>query len=137
MRSAILGLALLAGCLTAPLVRAQDTRAQDTRAQHTPPSPPPSCEVPAYLLSSDSTLTHVADAIKSSNPLNVLVVGSRSSTIVSSEGSAYPAKLQAMLKEKLPAVPVTLSVELQTGKTADFGHLADRNRRCYAIRRSR
>src|SRR5207248_7829281 len=59
------------------------------------------------------------EAIKSSSPLNVLVVGSRSSTITSSETSAYPARLQAMLQEKLPAVPVNLSVELQTGKTAE------------------
>jgi hypothetical protein len=110
MRSAILGLTLLAGCLTVLPARAQETRTQDT---------PTNCEVPAYLLSSDSTLTHVADAVKSSSPLNVLVVGSRSSTILSSEASAYPAKLQAMLKEKLPAVPVSLSVELQTGKTAE------------------
>jgi lysophospholipase L1-like esterase len=51
--------------------------------------------------------------------LNVLVVGSRSSTILSSEASAYPAKLQAALKERLPSIPVTLSVELQTGKTAE------------------
>jgi hypothetical protein len=108
MRSAIVGLTLLAGCLT--VLPAEDTRAENT---------PPSCEVPAYLLSSDSTLSHVADAVKSSGPLNVLVVGSRSSTIVSSEASAYPARLLAMLKEKLPAVPVSLSVELQTGKTAE------------------
>ena len=105
MRSAILGLTLLGGCLTAPLARAEE--------------PPPSCEVPAYLLTSESKLSHVADAIKGSSPLNVLVVGSRSSTIASSETSAYPARLQAMLQEKLPAVPVNLSVELQTGKTAE------------------
>ncbi|HKS21094.1 MAG TPA: SGNH/GDSL hydrolase family protein [Bradyrhizobium sp.] len=105
MRSAILGLTLLAGLLTAPLVRAEDT--------------PPSCEVPAYLLASEGTLSHVASAIKSGSPLDVLVVGSRSSTIVSSEASAYPARLQAVLKSKLPAVPINLSVELQTGKTAE------------------
>jgi hypothetical protein len=77
------------------------------------------CEVPAYLLTTDSTLSKVADAIKHARPLNVLVVGSRSSTILSSEASAYPAKLQAALKERLPSIPVTLSVELQTGKTAE------------------
>jgi lysophospholipase L1-like esterase len=77
------------------------------------------CEVPAYLLTTDSTLSKVADAIKLARPLNVLVVGSRSSTILSSEASAYPAKLQAALKERLPSIPVTLSVELQTGKTAE------------------
>ena len=105
MKSAILGLTLLAGLLTASLARAEDT--------------PQSCEVPAYLLTSESRLSHVADAVKNSSPLNVLVVGSRSSTIAASETSAYPAKLQAMLKERLPAVPINLSVELQTGKTAE------------------
>jgi hypothetical protein len=115
MKSAILGLTLLlAGLLTAPFARAQDT------PQSTPPqSTPQSCEVPAYLLTSESTLSHVADAVKSGSPLNVLVIGSRSSTIAASESSAYPARLQAMLQEKLPAVPVSLSVELQTGKTAE------------------
>ena len=77
------------------------------------------CEVPAYLLTTDSTLSKVADAIKNARPLNVLVVGSRSSTILSSEASAYPAKLQAALKERLPSIPVNLSVELQSGKTAE------------------
>jgi len=77
------------------------------------------CEVPADLLTTDSTLSKVADAIKNARPLNVLVVGSRSSTILSSEASAYPARLQAALKERLPSIPVTLSVELQSGKTAE------------------
>jgi hypothetical protein len=103
---ALLGLTLLAGCLTAGLARAED-------------APPQTCEVPAYLLSSESSLPKVADTIKNSKPLSILVIGSRSSTIASSEASAYPARLQAMLKEKLPSVPVSLSVELQGAKTAE------------------
>ncbi len=102
---ALLGLTLLAGCLTAGSARAEDA--------------PPNCEVPAYLLSSESSLPKVAEAVKNGKPLNILVVGSRSSTIASSEASAYPARLQAMLKEKLPSVPISLSVELQTAKTAE------------------
>jgi hypothetical protein len=105
MKSAFLGLTLLAGVLTGSPARAEDT--------------PQSCEVPAYLLTSESKLSHVADAVKNSAPLNVLVIGSRSSTIAASETSAYPAKLQAMLKERLPAVAINVSVELQTGKTAE------------------
>lgn len=101
---AVLGLTLAAGLAVAGLARAEDA---------------PTCEVPAYLLTTDSTLSKVADAIKSAQPLNVLVVGSRSSTILSSEASAYPAKLQAALKERLPSTPVNLSVELQSGKTAE------------------
>jgi hypothetical protein len=108
MRAAILSLTLLAGLLAAlPAARADD-----------PPAAPP-CDVPAYLLNSDSTLAKVAAAIKSGKPLNVLVVGSRSSTITSQEASAYPARLLAMLKERLANVPVNLSVEIQTGKTAE------------------
>jgi hypothetical protein len=101
----MLGLTLLAGCLTATLARAEDA--------------PQPCDVPAYLLSSDSTLPKVAGAIKAGQPLNVLVLGSRSSTIPASEASAYPAQLQAMLKEKLPGVTINLSVELQSAKTAE------------------
>jgi hypothetical protein len=103
---ALLGLTLLAGCLTAGLARAED-------------APQQTCEVPAYLLSSESSLPKVADAIKNSKPLSILVIGSRSSTIASSDASAYPARLQAMLKEKLPSVPVSLTVELQSAKTAE------------------
>jgi len=102
---ALLGLTLLAGCLTAGSARAEDA--------------PQTCEVPTYLLSSESSLPKVADAVKSGKPLSILVIGSRSSTITSSEASAYPARLQAMLKEKLPSVPISLSVELQTAKTAE------------------
>jgi hypothetical protein len=97
-------LTLLAALTVAGFARAEDAQ---------------TCEVPAYLLTTDSTLSKVADAIKNARPLNVLVVGSRSSTILSSEASAYPARLQAALKERLPSIPVTLSVELQSGKTAE------------------
>jgi len=102
---AILGLMVLAGILTAASARADDA------AQ--------SCEVPDYLLASESALPKVADAVKSGHPLDILVVGSRSSTIANSESSAYPGRLQAMLREKLPSVPVNVSVELQAKKTAE------------------
>jgi hypothetical protein len=101
----VLGLTLLAGLPAADGARAED-------AVQT-------CEVPAYLLSSESSLPKVAEAIKNGKPLNILVVGSRSSTIASSESSAYPGRLQAILKQKLPSVPISLSVELQTAKTAE------------------
>jgi hypothetical protein len=106
----LLGLALLAGISTAGILTAGLAHAED--AAHT-------CDVPAYLLTSESSLPKVADVVKSGQPLTILVVGSRSSTIVGSESSAYPARLQAALKEKLPQVPINLSVELQTSKTAE------------------
>lgn len=101
----ILGLAMLAGLLTAAPARAEDA--------------PQSCEVPAYLLATESALPKVADAVKSGHPLDILVVGSRSSSINTSEASAYPARLQAALKEKLPSVAVNVSVEIQVKKTAE------------------
>jgi hypothetical protein len=101
----ILGLTLLlAGLLTVPFARAEET--------------PQDCEVPAYLLQSESPLPKVMDTVKGGHALDILVLGSRSSTINMSEGSAYPGRLQAILREKLPSVTVNVSVELQAKKTA-------------------
>jgi hypothetical protein len=105
----ILGLTAVAGVLTAPPARAEET--------------PTNCEVPNYLLASESTLAKVEDAVKNKHSLDILVIGSRSSAIGptanSSEAAAYPGRLQVALKQKLPAVAVNLSVELQTKKTAE------------------
>jgi hypothetical protein len=102
---ALPGLTLFAALSAAGFARAEDARQP--------------CDVPAYLLNSESALPKVAEAVRTGKGLSVLVVGSRSSTIASSEGSAYPAQFQAALKEKLPQTPITLSVELQTSKTAE------------------
>jgi hypothetical protein len=104
----ILGLMMLAGLLTAAAARAEE--------------PAVSCEVPDYLLTSESTLPKVAEAIKAGHSLDILVIGSRSSTINTtnaSEASAYPGRLQAILKEKLPSIAVNVSVEIQAKKTAE------------------
>ena len=107
---AVLALTLLAGLAAVGSARAQEAQKDAV---------PQNCEVPPYLLSTEGTLPKVAEAVKNGRPLTVLVVGSRSSTILSSENSAYPAKLQAALKEKLPSITINLSVELQSGKTAE------------------
>jgi hypothetical protein len=96
---------VLTGCLAATPLYAEDG--------------PPACEVPDYLLSTESALPKVADAVKGGLALNILVIGSRSSTINASEASAYPARLQAALKEKLPSTAVNVSVELLVKKTAE------------------
>ncbi|HYS89065.1 MAG TPA: SGNH/GDSL hydrolase family protein [Bradyrhizobium sp.] len=103
--AAVLSLTLLAGLLAAVPVRAEDAA--------------PACDVPAYLLATESALPKVADALKTGRPLDILVVGSRSSTINTSDGSAYPGRLQAVLRERLPSVAVNVSVELQVKKTAE------------------
>ena len=106
MRSGvILSLVLLGVVSTAPVLRAEDS--------------PQTCDVPDSLLATESALNKVADAVKASRALDILVIGSRSSTIVSSDSSAYPARLQAALKERLPQVSVNLTVDIQAKKTAE------------------
>jgi hypothetical protein len=100
-----LGLIALAGLLAMVSARAEDA--------------PANCEVPDYLLATESKLPRVAEAIKSAHLLNILVLGSRSSTINASDGAAYPSRLQMALKAKLPSVAVNVTVELQARKTAE------------------
>jgi len=126
-----LALLLLTTMGAADCARAQDSAkpdaakettketAKDAAPQSAAPDAAQTCEVPAYLLTSESPLPKVAGAVKDGHVLNILVVGSRSSTIPSQEASAYPARLQAYLKEKLPSVTVNISVELQAKKTAE------------------
>lgn len=106
----LLSLILLCGCLAAPSARADDAV----------PAAPAACELPPYLLATDSQLYKVAETVKSGKPLEILVIGSRSTTIPSSEDSSYPARMQAILKEKLPpSETVHVSVEIQSKKTAE------------------
>jgi hypothetical protein len=102
------GLLLVLACVTAALA-AQPLRAEDAA---------PSCDVPDNLLTTESVLPKTADAIKAGK-LDILVVGSRSSTIVSADSSAYPARLQAALQAAVPKLNVALSVEIQVKKTAE------------------
>jgi lysophospholipase L1-like esterase len=101
-----LGLTLLALVASASFARAEEAEA---------------CPVPASLLATESSLPKVADAVKGGRPLDILVIGSRSSTIGGSQDGAYPARLQAALKDKLPQVTVNVSVEVQSKQTAEEG----------------
>ena len=104
-------LTMLAGLLVATPLRAQDAPRPDAAR---------TCEVPAYLLSSESALPKVASAVKPGGKLNILVIGSRSSVVgVSDVVSAYPGRLQAMLREKLPGVETNVTLEFQAKKTAE------------------
>ena len=106
MRSGLsLCVALLAALSAAGSLRAEEA--------------PLTCDVPECLLSTESVLNKVADAVRANRPLEILVIGSRSSTIVSSDHSAYRARLQAALKERLPQATVNLAVEIQAKKTAE------------------
>ena len=103
----VLGLALLAAIAAAGPARAEDA--------------PQSCDVPSALLETESPLPKVEAAVKAGQPLDILVIGSRSSTIGTSDntGIAYPARMQAALKDKLSQLAVNVSVEIQPKKTAE------------------
>ena len=75
--------------------------------------------MPASLLATESSLPKVAEAVNSGRPLDILVIGSRSSSIGGSQEDAYPSRLQAALKDKLPTATINVSVELQSKQTAE------------------
>jgi len=113
MRSGfILGL-VSGGALLAAVAAGLPVRAEDA------PAGPVGCDVPSSLLETESRLPKVTEAVKAGHPLDILVVGSRSSTIGADANSAYPMRMQAALKDKLPQVNVNISVEIQATKTAD------------------
>jgi len=102
---AVFCLATLTACLVVGSAWAQDV--------------PQNCDVPASLLGTDSKLSKVEQVLKGGQRLEILVVGSKSSTIGNTDGSAaYPARLQAALREQLPAAEVNVSVELRAKSTA-------------------
>jgi hypothetical protein len=110
---AIRGFAMLACLLCAVVVSVTTSAARAEDAPH-------NCEVPPYLLASESTLSKVADASKPSGKLNILVVGSRSSVIgVNDASAAYPARLQVALREQLPGVDVNVDTQIEPKKTAE------------------
>lgn len=75
-----------------------------------------SCDVPAYLLSAESRLPKTEAAL-AAGKLEILVIGSRSSTLSPPE-QAFPARLAALLQERLQGVAVRVAVELKPKKTA-------------------
>ena len=96
------------------------------------------CDVPAYLLATESKLTKVEDAIKTRGKLDVLVIGSRSSSLAAATGTplsnalpnnpssvsgppdaAYPSRLQIFLRDKLPSLQINVTVDVQPKKTSE------------------
>lgn len=115
--SLFMGLTLI---VAAALSAAAPARAEEAQAQAQQAQTQAVCDVPDSMLQSESVLPKVAEIIKSGRTMDILVIGSRSSTIGASEDFAYPARLQAALREQLPSsMAVNVSVELQARKAAD------------------
>ncbi|WP_315835848.1 SGNH/GDSL hydrolase family protein [Bradyrhizobium prioriisuperbiae] len=97
-----------------------ETKVPPAASQEAQAGGPNDCEVPAYLLASENPLTKVADAIKTRQRLDILVVGSGSSVLAGPDGlsTSYPARLEKALREKLTGVTVNVSTDIQVKKTA-------------------
>ena len=79
------------------------------------------CEVPGYLLFGSNELKHVAEAVEKDHRLTIAVVGTGSSALAGPDRppSAYPARLEAALKQKLPSVAVKVVTLVRTRMTAE------------------
>ena len=79
------------------------------------------CDIPGYLLIGNNELKHVAEAVQKEKKLTIAVVGTGSSILAGPDGprSAYPARLEAVLKAKLPSVAVKVISLVRTRMTAE------------------
>jgi hypothetical protein len=77
------------------------------------------CDVPSSLAFADGELTRVAAAIKDNHRLDVMVIGSGSSTLPGPEGAryAYPARLEEVLKARLSGTEVRVSTHVRSRET--------------------
>jgi lysophospholipase L1-like esterase len=69
----------------------------------------------------NNELKHVAEAVQKEKKLTIAVVGTGSSILAGPDGprSAYPARLEAVLKQKLPSVAVKVVSLVRTRMTAE------------------
>ncbi|MEA2871933.1 MAG: hypothetical protein QOH67_1909 [Hyphomicrobiales bacterium] len=78
------------------------------------------CGVAAHLVHADAAMPRVATAIAKSKTLNVVVVGTTSSTLPGAGGQAlaYPARLEIALQKRLPGVAVKVISMAKPRQTA-------------------
>jgi hypothetical protein len=79
------------------------------------------CEIPGYLLFGNNELKHVTEAVKKDRRLTIAVVGTGSSNLAGPDGarSAYPARLEAALKQRLPSIAVKVVTLVRTRYSAE------------------
>src|SRR5215813_39926 len=81
----------------------------------------PRCGVPDYLLFGESPLKRVSSVVAAQKQLRIAVVGTGSSALAGPDGprSAYPARLEAALKQRLPSVAVKVVTLVRTRMSAE------------------
>ena len=82
-------------------------------------TPSEDCDVPDTFISSDSDLTRVTGEIKDHQRLDISVVGSGSSSLPGPDGarSAYPARLEDSLRQRLPGNQIKITAHVQPRDT--------------------
>jgi hypothetical protein len=78
------------------------------------------CAVPSYLLFGDSLLERVTAAARQTKNLKIVVLGGTSSTLPGPDGAsyAYPARLEAALKRRLPDLSITVAANVKPRRSA-------------------
>jgi len=81
----------------------------------------PRCGVPDYLLFGESPLKRVSSIVATQKRLQIAVVGTGSSALAGPDGppSAYPARLETVLSQRLSGVTVKVVTLLRTRLTAE------------------
>jgi hypothetical protein len=81
---------------------------------------PDTCDVPGYLLFGESELKRVAKSVKEKQRLDIAIIGTGSSTLAGPDGNlrAYPARLEAALKARLPNAEIMVTTHAAPRQTA-------------------
>jgi len=81
---------------------------------------PKACDVPDALIATDNLLSRVALVARDRKKLDIVVFGTGSSVLPGQNGpaNAYPARLQAALRERLPKIEVNVVSAIKTGHSA-------------------
>jgi hypothetical protein len=79
------------------------------------------CEIPRSLLFGSNELKHVTEAVTKDHKLTIAVVGTGSSILAGPEGpaSAYPARLEAALKQRLPGTAIKVVTLVRSRMSAE------------------
>lgn len=85
-----------------------------------PAEPQDSCPVPGYLLFGDAPLERVSASANKDKKLKIVVLGTASAMVPGPDGSnaAFPARLEATLKRRLPNIDVALITQTKPRQTA-------------------
>jgi hypothetical protein len=85
-----------------------------------PAEPQDTCPVPGYLLYGDAPLERVAAAANKDKKLKIVVIGTASAMLPGPDGAnaAFPSRLEAALKKRLPKVDISLVIQTKPRQTA-------------------